>query len=167
MALSEADFERIGKLIDNAVSRRIEQFEQTYNTGHIALIQEMQASEKRLREEMQAMEKRLQSQISPLVEDVAMIKADVAMLKTDVATLKTDVTTLKTDVATLKTDVATLQTKLADVQQWVSRIFNEHGIALGKISDTIDGLYRRDFTLDQRLSIVEGWMRMRQLPPNP
>ena len=150
MALDEADFERIGKLIDNAISRRMALFEQDYHADHIALIQEMQASEKRLRSEMQASEMRLRGEMQALEQR-----------------LQGQISELAKDVSAMKTDIATLQTKLAEVQQWVSRIFNEHGIALGKISDTIDGLYRRDFTLDQRLNIVEAWMRMRQLPPSP
>ena len=161
MALDEADFERIGKLIDNAISRRMALFEQDYHADHIALIQEMQASEKRLRSEMQASEMRLRGEMEA---SEMRLRGDMQALE---QRLQGQISELAKDVSAMKTDIATLQTKLAEVQQWVSRIFNEHGIALGKISDTIDGLYRRDFTLDQRLNIVEAWMRMRQLPPSP
>jgi len=77
MALSDDDLEKIGKLIENAVERRFERVrvelheeileERREANGHyIAIVQELQETEKRLKAESAASEQRMQMQIDLL-----------------------------------------------------------------------------------------------------
>jgi hypothetical protein len=47
--------------------------------------------------------------LTPVLDAVAAVKADTASTKTDVGTIKADTTALKADVGTIKADVAVIK----------------------------------------------------------
>ncbi len=175
MALSDDDFEKLGKLIENAIDRRISRFEQTTNASLVAIVQEMQAMEQRLNARIDRVEQKLNARIDAVEQRLdARIDAVEQKLGTRIdgveqrldARIKGVEQRLDARIngveQRLQGQIDGLRALLLDVQ----KTLNEHGAFMEQIFDGLTGLYKREHLLEQRTERLETLYRQR-FPPAP
>jgi chromosome segregation ATPase len=143
MALSDEDLEKIGKLVENAVDRRFQEFRaemvvwrQETNASLIGIVQEMMAMEKRLMARMDTLEARAEG--------------------------------LENRTEALEREMLALKTLILEVQQTVKKIYHEQGATLAQVQDGITMLYKRQNILEQRADHLDFIFKQRfSTPPTP
>lgn len=150
MALSDEDLEKIGKLLERVVDLRIALSEQRTNETIVAVVQEIQAVEKRLVARFDKLEARFDK-----------LEARFDKLEARVENLEK-----RADVQ--EREMAALKALVVEVQQTVKRIYNEHGGALAQLQDGLTMLYRRQNMLEQRADYLDLMFKQRfSAPPTP
>lgn len=149
MALSDDDFEKLGKLIENAAERRHQEMraelvgiQQDFHAQQVALVQEMQAMEQRLNARIDRVEQKLNARIDAVEQ-----RLDGRINGVE---------------QRLQGQIDGLRALLLDVQ----KTLNEHGAFMEQIFDGLTGLYKREHLLEQRTERLETLYRQR-FPPAP
>jgi chromosome segregation ATPase len=157
MALSDEDFEKIGKLVENAVERRFQEF----RAEMVAWREETNLNQIGLVQEMQAMEKRLLARFDKL--EVRFDKLEVRFDK-----LEARVENLEKRADVQERELALVKSLILEMQQTIRKIYNEHGAALAQLQDSITMLYKRQNLLEQRADHLDFLFKQRfSAPPTP
>jgi len=159
MALSDEDFEKLGKLIENAAERRHQEMraelvaiQQDFHAQQVALVQEMQAMEQRLNARIDGVEQRLNARIDGVEQ----------RLNTRIDGVEQRLDGLVERVDGVQAEIRSVRATLLEMQ----KILNDHGGILDQVYDGLTTLYKREHLHEVRIEHLETLYRQR-FPPAP